>query len=142
METTSFTPQLGDLYALLACCLGVFVTLFFLAWRFNKIESTDPRKRVLLPMLCYFLALLCLMGAAGAFWSTTKFPNVEIAKASLTIDGERYPRPRKSEIRIQENDLGGLGGPNRVLLVQTKDKRTWAFPEDRYDILTMLRLLR
>ena len=142
MTDTVFTPQLGDLYLMLALGGAVFTVFVFLAYRLGGRPHPDPRRRVLMPMLLYFFALLCLMATAGAFWSTFKYPEVTIGKQHLTIDGERYPRPRRSEVRFEQYGESGLGGPNRVLLVQTRDKRTWAFPEDRYDVNAMLKLLR
>lgn len=140
MEPQTFSPQLGDLYGLLAVCGGLFVLFVFLAWRLGKLKG-DPRRRVLLPMLAYFMALLGLMGAGGAFWSLQKYPEVAVTKTKLMVGDQEYPRPRKAEIRLENYEAGGLGGANRVLLIQTKDRRTWAFPADRYPLVELMRAL-
>ena len=136
-----YTPQLGDLYLLIAICGVLFVALTFLAFRLNGNKHPDPRRRVLLPMLCYFLALLALMGLLGSFWSVFKYPDVEIAADRIILDGEEYPRPRKGDMRMESYTGSGLNATTRVLLIQTRDRRTWAFPADRYPINEMMRAL-
>ena len=92
-------------------------------------------------MLCYFLALLALMGLLGSFWSVFKYPDVEIAADRIMLDGEEYPRPRKGDMRMESYTGSGLNATTRVLLIQTRDRRTWAFPADRYPINEMMRAL-
>jgi len=140
--TTVFTPQLGDIYTLLSICGFLFVALVGLAFILNKNKHPDPRRRVLLPMLCYFLALLALMGFLGSFWSIFKYPTLEITATEMIIDGKPNPLPTRSNVRLEDYASGGLGGASRVLLVQTKDRKTWAFPEDRYAVTEIRRLLR
>ncbi len=144
METDAqlFSPEMKDVYTMLAICGVLFVLLIFTALRLSKIEHPDPRRKVLLPMLAYFLALLALMGFLGNFWSTFKYPDVAITRTKLTIGGEAYPIPRPHEVRLDAGGGTGSFSGGRVLLVQTKDRRTWAFPEDRYAINDMLRILR
>ncbi|OAV44806.1 hypothetical protein [Lewinella sp. 4G2] len=137
-----FTPQMGDVYTMMAVCGLAFVTLVFLAFRLNKIDNPDPRKKVLLPMLAYFMALLALMGFLGSFWSVFKYPTVEITQQNFLVGDETYPIPRSHEVRIESYAGTGLNNSSRVLLIQTKDRRTWAFPDDRYPITDMLRLLK
>ena len=141
MEPTVYTPQLGDLYLAIGICGFLFVTFTFLAFRLNKVKTKDPRRRVLLPMLSYFVALLALMGLLGSFFSSTKFPVVEVHAKHLVIDGERVPKPRRGDVRMESNTGGGLGQTVRVLLLQTRDHRTLAFPSDRYDVNGMMRQL-
>ena len=138
----TFTPQLGDIYTMLALCGAGFVMMVFLAWRLGKIKNSDPRQRVLLPMLAYFMALLALMGFLGSFWSMFKYPDITISDRSFMVNEEEFSRPRQSEIRLENYTSSGLGNGGRVLLIQTKDRRTWAFPEDRYPINELMRALK
>lgn len=137
-----FTPELGDIYGMLAICGLAFVALVLLAFRLNKNKHPDPRRRVLLPMLCYFLALLALMGFLGSFWSMFKYPTLEVADGKMIIDGTVNPIPSATNLRLENYASGGLGPSSRVLLIQTKDRKTWAFPDNRYPINDMMRLLR
>jgi|GEM_PF-2347873 hypothetical protein len=137
-----FTPELGDIYGMLAICGLAFVALVWLALRLNKNQHPDPRRRVLLPMLFYFMALLALMGFLGSFWSMFKYPTLEVANGKMIIDGKANPLPSAANLRLENYDSGGLGSSARVLLIQTMDRKTWAFPDDRYPINDMMRLLR
>jgi len=137
-----FSPQLGDVYGMMAICGAIFVLLVWLALRLNKNKHPDPRRRVLMPMLAYFMALLALMAFLGSFWSLFKYPTLEIAAKEMIIDGERNRLPNASNVRLETYESGGLGPSTRVLLVQTKDRKTWAFPEDRYPVNEIMRLLR
>ncbi len=60
-EPQIFSPQLGDIHGMLTICGVVFILFVWLAVRLNKNKHPDPRRRVLLPMLAYFMALLPLM---------------------------------------------------------------------------------
>lgn len=141
-EPQIFSPQLGDIYTMLSACGAVFVVLVWLAFRLNKNKHPDPRRRVLMPMLSYFMALLALMGFLGSFWSLFKYPTIEISGTEMIIDGETNRLPNASNVRLEAYESGGLSASSRVLLVQTKDRKTWAFPEDRYPVNDMMRLLR
>ena len=141
-ESHVFSPQLGDIHGVLAICGAVFILLVWLALRLNKNKHPDPRRRVLMPMLAYFMALLALMGFLGSFWSLFKYPTIEISGTEMIIDGESNRLPSASNVRLEAYESGGLGPSTRVLLVQTKDRKTWAFPEDRYPVTEILRLLR
>lgn len=141
-EPQIFSPQLGDIHGMLAICGAIFVLLVWLAIRLNKNKHTDPRRRVLLPMLAYFMALLALMGFLGSFWSIFKYPTLEITAKEMIINGESNRIPSASNVRLETYESGGLGPSTRVLLVQTKDRKTWAFPEDRYPVNEIMRLLR
>ena len=141
-EPQIFSPQLGDIHGMLAICGAIFVLLIWLAIRLNKNKHTDPRRRVLLPMLAYFMALLALMGFLGSFWSIFKYPTLEITATEMIIDGVVNRLPSASNVRLEAYESGGLGPSSRVLLVQTKDRKTWAFPEDRYPVNEIMRLLR
>jgi len=127
---------------MMAICGAIFVLLVWLALRLNKNKHPDPRLRVLMPMLAYFMALLALMAFLGSFWSLFKYPTLEIAAKEMIIDGERNRLPNASNVRLETYESGGLGPSTRVLLVQTKDRKTWAFPEDRYPVNEIMRLLR
>lgn len=143
METGKiFTPQLGDIYGMMMVCGVAFVVLVWLAFRLNKNKHPDPRRRVLMPMLSYFMALLALMGFLGSFWSMFKYPTLEVTKTQMIIDGEANPLPTQSNIRLENYPSSGLGPATRVLLVQTKDRRTLAFPDDRYPVNEIMRELR
>ncbi|MBC6993440.1 hypothetical protein QWY85_16570 [Neolewinella lacunae] len=137
-EPLQFTPQLGDLYATMAVCGLAFAGLVWLALRLNKLKHPDPRRRVLLPMLAYFVSLLALMGFLGAFWSSFKYPPVVLQAREMTIGKTTYPLPKAREIRLETYPNSGLNPSTRVLLVQTNDMRTWAFPESRYPVNEML----
>ncbi|NJC25259.1 hypothetical protein [Neolewinella antarctica] len=137
-----FVPEMGDVYTMIALCGLAFVGLIFLAVRLSKIANPDPRKRVLLPMLAYFMALLALMGFLGSLWSTFKYPEVDITARNLIIGGESFPLPRTHEVRMEAYSGAGLNASSKVLLVQTKDRRTWAFPDSRYPVNEMMRRLK
>lgn len=139
---TTFLPQLGDLYTMIAICGFTFVTLVFLAFRLGHNKHSDPRRRVLLPMLCYFIALLALMGMLGSFWSVFKYPTVEVSDTTLVLNGEEFPRPKQRDMRMESYTGSGFSSTTRVLMVHTNDRRTWAFPEDRYPINEMMRALK
>lgn len=141
-EPQIFSPQLGDIHGMLAICGSIFVLLVWLAFRLNKNKHPDPRRRVLMPMLAYFMALLAFMAFLGSFWSLFKYPTLEITATEMIIDGESNRLPSASNVRLETYESGGLGPSNRVLLVQTKDRKTWAFPEDRYPVNDIMRLLR
>ncbi|MEM1359154.1 MAG: hypothetical protein AAGF89_13185 [Bacteroidota bacterium] len=138
----TFSPQMGDIYTTMGICGLAFVVLVFLAFRLNKLKHPDPRRRVLLPMLAYFFSLLALMAFLGSFWSVFKYPTVMISDQEITIGEEVYPLPQTRDLRLETNTGSGIGPANRVLLVQTKDRRTWAFPEDRYPVNEMMQALR
>ncbi len=136
-----FSPELGDLRLMMGGFLLAFIGLAFLAFRLNKIEHPDPRRRVLLPMLAYFVALLALMGALGSFWSTFKYPTVAVQGNQMKIDDQEYRLPRAGNVRFEST--GGMAGSGeRILLVQTADRRTWAFPANRYDVNGLYRALK
>jgi hypothetical protein len=141
-EALSFSPQMGDIYLMAAVCGALFIILVWLAFRLNKNKHPDPRRRVLMPMLSYFMALLALMGFLGSFWSVFKYPEVKVANERLLIGSEDFPMPKPSEMRLESYTGSGLGPATRVLLVQTKDRRTWAFPADRYNINGMMQAMR
>lgn len=137
-----FTPELGDVYAMMVICGVAFVALIWLALRLNKNKHPDPRRRILMPMLSYFIALLALMAFLGSFWSLFKYPTLEIADTRMIIDGVDNPLPTQANVRLENYSSSGLGAATRVLLVQTKDRKTWAFPEDRYPVNEILQLLK
>lgn len=136
-----YSPQLGDIYTMMGICGVLFVVLVWLAFRLNKNKHPDPRQRVLMPMLSYFMALLALMGFLGSFWSAFKYPTVGITEKNIVVNGTEFPRPLPGDIRLESYTGSGFSSTTRVLLVQTRDRRTWAFPEDRYPVNEMMRLL-
>lgn len=138
-----FSPRMGDIYTMMAICGVAFLVLLLLAIRLNKIDNPDPRKKVLLPMLCYFMALLALMGFLGSFWSVFKYPSVDITPSALIIDGETFPLPKQHQVRLESVAGSGINNVSaRILLIQTRDRRTWAFPDDRYPVNEMMGKLR
>jgi hypothetical protein len=141
-EPTVFSPQMGDVYGMMMVCGAAFILLVWLAIRLNKNKHPDPRRRVLMPMLSYFMALLALMAFMGSFWSLFKYPTLEITENQMIIDGEANPLPSRSNVRLENYASTGLGPSTRVLLVQTKDRKTWAFPEDRYPVNDIMQHLR
>lgn len=141
MEATTFTPALGDLYATLGVCAVVIGVMLYLAFRAGRADEPDPRKRVLLPMLAYFGALLGLMAFLGAFWSTFKYPVVIIGPTELTVGEEEYPIPSLANVRLEAVGRG-INTDRQVLLLQTRDRKNWAFPDDRYDTRRMYGMLR
>ncbi len=141
MEPNLFTPNLSDLYLTMAgCAIGIAV-MVFLAVAAGKLENKDPRRKVLLPMLAYFAGLLFMMAFMGAFWTAWKYPVVSISGKTLTIDGEAYPVPSPGNMRLEQVGRG-MNTDETVLLVQTRDRRNWVFPEGRYDVQAMYRQLR
>ncbi len=141
MEPASFDPELGDLYLTMAVCGALIALMVYLGLRASKQQHTDPRRRVLLPMLAYFGGLLALMAFLGAFWTTFKYPTVTIAPAEITIGNEVQPLPRLANVRLEAMGFG-LNSGERVLLLQTRDRRNWAFPANRYDIQRMYTLIK
>lgn len=141
-ERTVFSPQMGDVYGMMMVCGAAFVLLVWLAIRLNKNKHPDPRRRVLMPMLSYFMALLALMAFMGSFWSLFKYPTLEITESQMIIDGDANPLPTRSNVRLENYASSGLGTSTRVLLVQTKDRKTWAFPDDRYPVNEIMQQLR
>ncbi len=140
-ELQHFVPERADLYAtLIGCGLGVAI-MIFLAIKVSRSGHRDPRQRVLLPMLAYFVALLFLMAFLGGLWSSFKYPKVAIGPAAFVVDGEKLPLPRLSSVRL-ESVGRGMNLNQQVLLIQTRDRRNWVFPDDRYDIKRMYGLLR
>lgn len=143
MDTSlKFVPQLGDLYGMMAIFGAAFFLLVWLAFRLNISKHPDPRRRVLMPMLAYFISLLALMGFLGTFWTYFKYPVVEITPGELILNGEAYPRPSTGNVRMESYASSGLGASGKVLLIQTKDRKTWAFPDSRYPINDMMKELR
>lgn len=141
METNWYNPALSDLYLTMAgCALGI-AFMVFLALRAGKSTTRDPRRRVLLPMLAYFGGLLLLMALMGAFWTAFKYPVVSITGKVMTIDGAEYRVPPPGSIRLEQVGRG-LNADQTVLLMQTRDRRNWVFPEQRYDVRNMYRQLR
>lgn len=138
----TYDPQIGDIYLMMGICGFLFVVLTWLAFRLNRNKHPDPRRRVLMPMICYFMALLALMGFLGGFWSTLKYPTVSITEQHIIMDDTEYPLPRPGDVRLESYTGGGLNATTRVLLVHTRNRRTWAFPDDRYPVNEMLRQLR
>jgi hypothetical protein len=141
-EPTVFSPEMGDVYGMMMVCGAAFILLVWLATRLNKSKHPDPRRRVLMPMLSYFMALLALMAFLGSFWSLFKYPTLEITETQMIIDGTANPLPTQSNIRLENYESSGLGPSTRVLLVQTKNRKTWAFPDDRYPVNEIMRLLK
>ena len=141
MEASVFNPALKDLYlTMLACGLGI-AGMVYLGVRAGRQPTRDPRRRVLLPMLAYFAGLLFLMALLGAFWTSLKYPVVSIKGTTMTIDGQEYAVPTAPAIRLEQVGRG-INTDQTVLLLQTRDRRNWAFPENRYDVNTMYRQLR
>jgi hypothetical protein len=136
-----FIPDKSDLYATLLVCGLAIIALVWVGVRASKAGHPDPRRRVLLPMLAYFGGLLALMAFLGALWATFKYPPVTITPNALFIDGEEHPLPSPSAIRLEAVGRG-VNITDQVLLVQTRDRRNWAFPGDRYDVRRMYGLLR
>lgn len=138
---TLFVPEIADLYLTLGVSALIFLGLILLAVRMGRQKNVDPRRRVLLPMLAYFGSLLALMTFLGTLWSTYKYPSVTVAKNGITIGETTYPRPSTGNMRLEA--IGkGLNQEGRVLLIRTKDRKSWAFPADRYDVNRMYGLLR
>ena len=141
-DSLTYTPQIGDLYGMMALFGVAFALLVWLAFRLNNSKHPDPRRRVLMPMLAYFMSLLALMGFLGTFWTYFKYPEVEITAKELVLNGEAYPRPSAGNVRMEAYASSGLGPSGKVLLIQTKDRKTWAFPDSRYPINEMMQELR
>lgn len=141
-DSNIFTPQLGDIYGMMMVCGAAFVLLIWLAIRLNRNKHPDPRRRVLMPMLSYFIALLALMGLLGSFWSVFKYPTLEITDQKMIIDGVENPLPTQANIRLEDYSSTGLSASSRVLFIQTKNRKTWAFPDDRYPVNEIMHLLR
>ena len=136
-----FSPQLNDLYLTMAGCAAGIGLMLFLAIRVGRTGTRDPRKKVLLPMLAYFAGLLFLITLLGAFWSALKYPTVTITGSQIVIDDANYPVPPPGSMRLEQVGKG-FNRDETVLLMQTRDRRNWAFPSDRYDVQEMYRRLR
>ena len=141
METVTFTPDLSDLYLTMGLCGGVIALMVYLGVRASRLKDADPRRRVLLPMLAYFGALLGLMAFLGALWTTFKYPTVTVGDRGLRIADTEQPLPRLTNVRLEAVGRG-VNTTGRVLLLQTRDRRNWAFPDDRYDVQRMYTLIK
>ena len=141
MDGSVFSPALQDLYLTMIACTAGIAVMVYLGLRAGRQTTRDPRRRVLLPMLAYFAGLLFLMALLGAFWTSLKYPVVTIAGTTMTIDGREYAVPSPTAIRLERVGKG-INIDETVLLLQTRDRRNWAFPENRYDVNTMYRQLR
>ncbi len=141
MEGVVFTPVLGDLYLTLGVCAVVVIVMIYLSVVASRSADPDPRKRVLMPMLAYFGALLGVMAFLGAFWSTFKYPEVRISERTLSIGDVEYPLPNVANMRLEAVGRG-VNRDETVLLVQTNDRKNWAFPGDRYEVRRMYAMLR
>ncbi|NJB85747.1 hypothetical protein GGR26_001492 [Lewinella marina] len=141
MDIHHFTPDRMDLYATLVGCGAGFLVMVYLAYRASRSGHQDPRQRVLLPMLAYFGALLFLMAFLGSFWTMYKYPDVSIGPDAFVIEGEEMPLPSLNSVRLEAVGRGS-NVDQKILLVQTRDRRNWVFPGDRYDINEMYGLLR
>ncbi len=141
MDGMVFTPLLTDLYVTLGICAVVIILMIYLSVVASRSKDSDPRKRVLLPMLAYFGALLGLMAFLGAFWSTFKYPEVRISERTLRIGEVEYPLPNVANMRLEAVGRG-VNREETVLLVQTNDRKNWAFPATRYEVRRMYAMLR
>lgn len=143
-ETPSllFHADTTDLWIWAIASLLAFVTLSAVAFFLSKTPSDDPRRRVLLPMLLFFAALLCLMAAAGNLFSLNKYPSLAIVPPTeIRLDEQVFPFPRRDAVRMEKLG-GGLGGERLLLLLQVPNGKTYAFPEERYDIHKIWEVLR
>lgn len=140
-EPLSFTPLVTDLWLAVAACLALVVVFIVVGWRLSTAATKDPRQKVVLPMLLYFAAMLAFMGAAGNGFSILKYPTITIQGRRIAIDGEEFPMPRKDALRM-ERASGGLGGENHILLLRVASGKTYALPEDRYDLVQLQQALR
>ena len=136
-----YSPQLNDLYLTMAGCAAGIGVMVFVATRVGQTGTRDPRKKVLLPMLAYFAGLLFLMALLGAFWSSFKYPKVTVTGTQLVIDDATYPVPPAGSMRLEQVGKG-FNRDETMLLIQTRDRRNWAFPGDRYDVQDLYRQLR
>ncbi|WP_116127440.1 hypothetical protein [Lewinella sp. IMCC34183] len=141
MDPEQFIPVRTDLYATLAFCAAGVAVMLFLAVKAGRAQHPDPRRRVLLPMLAYFGGLLFLMAFLGALWSSFKYPDVTVTPTAFVVGDDELPLPPLGSVRL-ENVGRGVNQDQQVLLVQTRDRRNWVFPGDRYDIKRMYGLLR
>lgn len=143
MESTEqvFQADNSDLWTYALLCSAATLLFVLMAIWLNKEKSADPRRRVLLPMLLFFGALLTFMGAAGNFLSLTKYPSLAVAATEIRLDGEVFPFPRRDAIRI-EKISGGLGGERLILFLQTPAGKTYAFPDQRYPVQAIWQALR
>ncbi len=137
-----FQATTSDLWTWVLLSLFAFLVLSFVAFRLGKEPASDPRRRVVLPMLLFFAALLCLMTAAGNFFSLTKYPDLAVVSPTeIRLGKQIFPFPRRDAIRM-EKVSGGLGGEHLLLLLQVSNGKTYAFPEERYDVEAIWQILR
>lgn len=136
-----FQANNSDLWTWALLCLGAAILLLVLAIWLSKEKSPDPRRRVLLPMLFFFGALLAFMGAAGNLFSLTKYPSLAVSATQIRLDDVVFPFPRKDAVRIEKMS-GGLGGERLILFLQTPEGKTYAFPDERYPVQAIWQALK
>lgn len=135
MDSTTqfFQPINSDLWAWAWLCLGLAFLFSILAIWLSKEKSADPRRRVLLPMLFFFGALLALMGAAGNLFSLTKYPELVLGSTEMRLDDKVFPLPKKKDISLVRTG-GALSGERLILFLRTPEGKTYAFPDKRYPV--------
>lgn len=136
-----FQANNNDLWIWALLCFAAMLLLLALAIWLGKEKSPDPRRRVLLPMLFFFGALLALTGAAGNLLSLTKYPELAVTNNGIRLGKKAFPMPPKDAVRIEKIG-GGLGGERLILFLQTPEGKTYAFPDDRYPVQAIWQALK
>lgn len=139
---TEFSPDVSDLYTEAGLFTLIFLAGCVGAWWFGRSGAGgDARQKTVLPMLLFFGGLLGLVGLAGTTLTYLKYPVVGIGDTQISIDGEMHKFPRPNDLRM-ETVNGGLSGPGRILLMRVPADKTYALPDDRYDLTAILRHLK
>ena len=136
-----FRPITTDLITGMVISLMLLFIFAIIGWRLGSSKTPDPRRRIVLPMLFYFGSLIAFISFTGNLLAWQKYPVLEIGADSMVLNGVAYPLARSSDLRI-ETASNPLTGNTQILLLQTPQKKTYAFPGDRYPVPEIMRLLR
>ena len=140
----TFEPVVSDLWTYIIVGIVLLLAGFGTIVYANRLPTTeDKRKRLLLPYLGFIMAIVALMLIVGNIWQIQKFPVFTLSKTEMTIDGDGQPMPRRSEFRIDRDEVstGSWGNSQNILMLRAKDGTTYALPENRYDLPQMLSLI-
>ncbi|MEL6276805.1 MAG: hypothetical protein AAFU03_17030, partial [Bacteroidota bacterium] len=122
-----FRPITTDLITGMTISFLLIVVFAIVGYRLGSRKNTDPRQRIVLPMLFYFASLLAFISLAGNLLAWRKYPVLEIGADKMVLNGKIYPLARAGDIRI-ETVNNQLRGTTQILLLQTPEKKTFALP--------------
>lgn len=110
--------------------------------------SLDRNRRMLLAMLCYFVALMGIGVAGFSAWNRMRTPSISIDADALRWGDEVIPIGDIRQAAIENNQQNSFVNPDiavsssRILTIERKDGRRFIFAEEVYDIGGILNALR